>query len=211
MSARAYCSLIAVLLCLCRCLSITDATRGRSKVTGFCPARLTVVPSRQGCSSDRDCSRKHICCRFDRGPVCVPPVSTKPGECPPAKMCGRKSCTSSCGSDSCCPGNEKCCSNGCGHHCTDPYIVKPGQCPRPTRSRVCDERCFHDGQCPARQKCCPTTCGRSCSKAFGQGRGGDQGDGQGRGGDQGDGQGGGGWGRGGDQGDGQGRGETKVT
>lgn len=45
-----------------------------SLVSGQCPATLTVVPSLKGCASDRDCSGGHKCCRFDCGPVCVPPV-----------------------------------------------------------------------------------------------------------------------------------------
>uniref|UniRef100_A0A673JE80 WAP domain-containing protein n=1 Tax=Sinocyclocheilus rhinocerous TaxID=307959 RepID=A0A673JE80_9TELE len=38
------------------------------------PVQLTVVPSRRGCSSDKDCPGGHKCCRFDCGPVCVLPV-----------------------------------------------------------------------------------------------------------------------------------------
>uniref|UniRef100_A0A671L517 WAP domain-containing protein n=1 Tax=Sinocyclocheilus anshuiensis TaxID=1608454 RepID=A0A671L517_9TELE len=47
---------------------------GLTVLNGFCPARLTVVPSRRVCSSDKDCPGGHKCCRFDCGPVCVLPV-----------------------------------------------------------------------------------------------------------------------------------------
>ncbi|XP_016427377.1 WAP four-disulfide core domain protein 3-like isoform X3 [Sinocyclocheilus rhinocerous] len=121
MTAQEYCLLIAVLLCLSGYLSTTDATHSKATVSGCCPAKLMVEPSRRGCSSDKDCSGGHKCCRFDCGPVCVPPVATKPGECPP-QTSGGKLCTKSCTSDSNCPNNEKCCSSGCGgRYCTAPY------------------------------------------------------------------------------------------
>ncbi|XDV26058.1 hypothetical protein PO909_029856 [Leuciscus waleckii] len=81
---------------------------------------LTVVPSRRGCTSDTDCSGGHKCCQFPCGPACVPPVFTKPGECPSTKT-GRGNCAELCYYDSDCPNNEKCCSNGCGHECMAPY------------------------------------------------------------------------------------------
>uniref|UniRef100_A0A673I9Y3 Whey acidic protein-like n=1 Tax=Sinocyclocheilus rhinocerous TaxID=307959 RepID=A0A673I9Y3_9TELE len=135
---------------------------------GYCPVKLTIVPSRRGCSSDGDRSRGHKCCRFDLRPVCVLPVSAKPGRCPPQSS-GRRLC--SCKSDSNCPDNEKCCSNGCGRYCTAPYTVKPGQCPKPKSIPLFAESCFHDDQCPATQKCCPTTSGHACSEPHGQGSG----------------------------------------
>uniref|UniRef100_A0A673HYI3 WAP four-disulfide core domain 2 n=1 Tax=Sinocyclocheilus rhinocerous TaxID=307959 RepID=A0A673HYI3_9TELE len=127
----------------------------------YCLGKLTVKPSRRGCSY-RNCSGGHKCCQFDCGPVCVPPVSTKPGECPPQSS-GR-SCTRSCRSDSNCPNNKKCCSNGCRRNRTAPYSVKPGRCQNPKNIPLCAESCFHDGQCPATQKCCPTTTGHACSE-----------------------------------------------
>ncbi|CAM4606773.1 unnamed protein product [Leuciscus chuanchicus] len=52
-------------------------------LSGQCPATLTVVPSRRGCTSDRDCSGGHKCCKFPCGPACVPPVFRKPAAEPP--------------------------------------------------------------------------------------------------------------------------------
>ncbi|XDV31067.1 hypothetical protein PO909_033840, partial [Leuciscus waleckii] len=91
-----------------------------SVVSGQCPATLTVVPSRRGCTSDRDCSGGHKCCKFPCGPACVPPVFTKAGECPSTNF-GAGTCAELCSYDSDCPNNEKCCCNGCGHQCMDPF------------------------------------------------------------------------------------------
>ncbi|XDV31174.1 hypothetical protein PO909_033926 [Leuciscus waleckii] len=75
MTAQVYCSFSAVLLCLSACLSTIDAgVLASSVVSGQCPATLTVVPSRRGCTSDRDCAGGHKCCKFPCGPACVPPV-----------------------------------------------------------------------------------------------------------------------------------------
>ncbi|XDV31975.1 hypothetical protein PO909_002890 [Leuciscus waleckii] len=121
MTARVYCLLSAVLLCLSGCLSTTDAgSFGFSVVSGQCPAKLKVVPSRQGCSCDRDCSGGNICCQFPCGHVCVPPVFTKPGECPSVQPEAGE-CAQLCVYDSDCLNNEKCCSNGHRHQCMDPY------------------------------------------------------------------------------------------
>ncbi|XP_051735402.1 perlwapin-like isoform X1 [Ctenopharyngodon idella] len=164
MTARVYCSVSAVLLCLSGCLCTTDAAPGRNfTVAGHCPRKLTVVPSSRGCASDRDCSGGHRCCVFDCGAVCVPPAFTKPGVCPRRKS-GAGVCAEYCANDSDCPNNEKCCSNGCGHECTAPYTVKPGRCALPKGTPMCAEYCYHDGQCPAEQKCCRTTCGHACSE-----------------------------------------------
>uniref|UniRef100_A0A671NVJ1 WAP four-disulfide core domain 2 n=1 Tax=Sinocyclocheilus anshuiensis TaxID=1608454 RepID=A0A671NVJ1_9TELE len=128
----------------------------RFVVEGYCPGKLTVMPSRRGCSSDRNLNGNvpHSV-MFS---VCI---TAKPGECPPQSS-GRL-CTRSCRSDSNCPNNKKCCSNGCGRYCNAPYPVKPGQCPDPKNIPLCAESCFHDGQCPATQKCCPTTRGAKWS------------------------------------------------
>uniref|UniRef100_A0A673M1J0 WAP domain-containing protein n=1 Tax=Sinocyclocheilus rhinocerous TaxID=307959 RepID=A0A673M1J0_9TELE len=96
--------------------------RTTALVDGYCPAKLIVVPSRRGCSSDRDCSGEQIewkCSAFSDSLSCVC-ITAKPGKCPPQSL-GRRSCTRSCESDSNCPNNEKCCSNGCGRYCTAPY------------------------------------------------------------------------------------------
>uniref|UniRef100_A0A672NKZ1 WAP domain-containing protein n=1 Tax=Sinocyclocheilus grahami TaxID=75366 RepID=A0A672NKZ1_SINGR len=116
------------------------------------PAKLTVVPSRRGCSSDRVCSGGHKCCRFDCG---GPP---KPGECPPQSLT-RGSCTRSF------VPTERikfylcfvlCCK--LAWHTVYMHklklticvnAVKPGQCPKPKSIPRCAERCFHDGRCPA--------------------------------------------------------------
>ncbi|XP_048041386.1 WAP four-disulfide core domain protein 2-like isoform X2 [Megalobrama amblycephala] len=128
MTARAYCSLGAVLLCLSACWSTADTAVA---VSGQCPAKLMVVPSLKGCTSDRDCSGGHKCCRFDCGPVCVPPVFTKPGECP-SKNSGAVKCGDLCAYDSDCPNNEKCCSSGCGHQCMAPCTgMPPAEPPKP--------------------------------------------------------------------------------
>uniref|UniRef100_A0A672L7G9 WAP domain-containing protein n=1 Tax=Sinocyclocheilus grahami TaxID=75366 RepID=A0A672L7G9_SINGR len=166
MTARVYCLLIAVLSCLFGYLSVTDATRttGEKILGGYCPAKLMVVPSRRGCSSDGNCSGGHKCCQFDCGPVCVPPVS--PGECPPQSS-GRRSCTRSCRSASNCPNNKKCCSNGCGRYCTAPYAVKPGQCPDPKNIPLCAESRFHYGLCPG----CGQGNGGGCGCGNGRGCG----------------------------------------
>uniref|UniRef100_A0A671LTR0 WAP domain-containing protein n=1 Tax=Sinocyclocheilus anshuiensis TaxID=1608454 RepID=A0A671LTR0_9TELE len=50
------------------------AFSSRDRLDGLCSAQLTVVPSHRGCSSDKDCPGGLKCCRFDCGPVCVPPV-----------------------------------------------------------------------------------------------------------------------------------------
>ncbi|XDV31059.1 hypothetical protein PO909_033832 [Leuciscus waleckii] len=92
------------------------------RVSGQCPATLTVVPSRRGCTSDRDCSGGHKCCKFPCGPACVPPVFTKAGECPSTNF-GAGTCAELCSYDSDCPNNEKCCYNGCGHQCMDPFAA----------------------------------------------------------------------------------------
>uniref|UniRef100_A0A673HHP0 WAP four-disulfide core domain 2 n=1 Tax=Sinocyclocheilus rhinocerous TaxID=307959 RepID=A0A673HHP0_9TELE len=170
------CVTLCVSLCICVCgrrgvpfvilafrRVLVNASFEAVMMDGYCPATLAVLPSRRGCSSDTDCSGGHKCCRFDHGPVCVPPVSTKPGECPPLSSV-RRLCTWSCTSDCNCPNDEKCCSNGCGRYCTAPYTVKPSQCPNPKNIPLSAESCFHDGQCPATQTCCPTTSGRACSE-----------------------------------------------
>ncbi|XP_077086696.1 uncharacterized protein LOC143738592 [Siphateles boraxobius] len=123
MTARVYCSFSAVLLCLSACLSTTDAG---VVVSGQCPATLTVEPSRSGCTSDSDCFGGHKCCKFPCGPVCVPPVFTKPGECPSTNF-GAGLCAELCCYDSDCPNNEKCCSNGCGHQCMAPFADLPAE------------------------------------------------------------------------------------
>ncbi|KAK7156736.1 hypothetical protein R3I94_006697 [Phoxinus phoxinus] len=138
MTSRVCCSLSAVLLCLSACLSSTDAgsfgflhleertfqNTTSVLVTGQCPAKLKVVPSRRGCSCDGDCSAEHKCCQFPFGPACVLPVFTKPGECPSAQPEAGE-CAQLCAYDSDCPNNEKCCSNGRERQCMDPYTVKP--------------------------------------------------------------------------------------
>ncbi|KAG1926441.1 perlwapin [Pimephales promelas] len=91
---------------------------------GQCPMILTVVPSSRGCTSDRDCAGGHKCCQFPCGPACVPPVFTKPGECPSTKN-GGGNCDQLCSYDSDCADNDKCCSNGCGRQCMAPYTVSP--------------------------------------------------------------------------------------
>uniref|UniRef100_A0A8C1J0M7 WAP domain-containing protein n=1 Tax=Cyprinus carpio TaxID=7962 RepID=A0A8C1J0M7_CYPCA len=116
-----------------------------SLVDGLCPARLTVVPSHRGCTSDKDCPGGYKCCQFDCGPVCVPPVFSDPGD---PLLCTFFSC--------------------CILKWHTVYMhklkltvhaVKPGQCPIPEMTPLFAESCFHDGQCPATQKCCPTTGG----------------------------------------------------
>ncbi|XP_077064001.1 uncharacterized protein LOC143715951 [Siphateles boraxobius] len=132
MTARVYCSLSAVLMCLSACLSTTDAgsfgfiqpEEDRFQMSGQCPAKLKVVPSRRGCSCDRDCSVGHKCCQFPRGPACVLPVFTKPGECPSTPPEAGE-CAQLCDYDSDCPNNEKCCSNGRVRQCMDQYTVMP--------------------------------------------------------------------------------------
>ncbi|XP_039503142.1 WAP four-disulfide core domain protein 18-like [Pimephales promelas] len=120
MTVQVYCLFSAVLLGLSACWSTTHAG---VLVSGRCPAMLTVMPSRRGCTSDRDCSGGHKCCQFPCGRSCVPPVFTKPGECPSKKI-GAETCDDLCHYDSDCPNNEKCCSNGCGHQCMAPFAVK---------------------------------------------------------------------------------------
>ncbi|XP_056089749.1 WAP four-disulfide core domain protein 18-like [Rhinichthys klamathensis goyatoka] len=81
MTARVYCSLSVVLLCLSVCLSTAHAGVA---VSGQCPAKLMGALARRGCTSDRDCSGGHICCSYPCGHVCVPPVFTGLPK-PPAK------------------------------------------------------------------------------------------------------------------------------
>uniref|UniRef100_A0A3P8R5C9 WAP domain-containing protein n=1 Tax=Astatotilapia calliptera TaxID=8154 RepID=A0A3P8R5C9_ASTCA len=124
-----------------------------------CPPHLNLALSRKGCN---DCPRDHTCCVYNGYEVCVPPVLTKPGECPRTHLtvglCGEP-----CSNDSDCRGNEKCCSTKCGHDCMAPYIVKPGVCPH-RRLHVCAEYYYRDGQGPGHQTCCRTTCDYTCSE-----------------------------------------------
>uniref|UniRef100_A0A9J8BAF7 WAP domain-containing protein n=1 Tax=Cyprinus carpio carpio TaxID=630221 RepID=A0A9J8BAF7_CYPCA len=96
-----------------------------SLVGGFCPARLAVVPSHRGCSSDEDCPGGHKCCRFDCGPVCVLPVFMKLGQCPIPEMIPL--CAESCFNDGQCPGTQKCCPTTGGFACSEPRGQGRGQ------------------------------------------------------------------------------------
>ncbi|XP_026113794.1 WAP four-disulfide core domain protein 2-like [Carassius auratus] len=118
MTARVDFSLIAALWYLFGYLSITHAIQRQNTVDGFCPATLTFVPARRGCSSDEDCPGGHKCCRFDCGPVCVLPVFMKPGQCPLPEMIPL--CAESCFHDGQCPATQKCCPTTGGFACSEP-------------------------------------------------------------------------------------------
>nr|XP_024662316.1 NF-X1-type zinc finger protein NFXL1 isoform X2 [Maylandia zebra] len=113
-----------------------------------CPRHLNLALSHKGYE---DCPRDHICCVYDGEEVCVPPVSTKPGVCPPRRL-DFGHCAEICSNDRDCPNNEKCCSNGCGHECMAPLsecsrhlnlaLSRKGyeDCPR---GHIC---CVYDGE-----------------------------------------------------------------
>ncbi|XP_026063020.1 WAP four-disulfide core domain protein 18-like [Carassius auratus] len=122
MTARVYFLLTA---CLFGHLSITYAIQKQNTVDGFCPVRLTVVPSHQGCSSDEDCPGGQKCCQFDCGPVCVLPVFKKPGQCPIPEMIPL--CAKSCFNDGQCPATQKCCPTTSGLACREPRGQGRGQ------------------------------------------------------------------------------------
>ncbi|XP_039903755.1 WAP four-disulfide core domain protein 3-like isoform X2 [Simochromis diagramma] len=128
-----------------------------------CPQHLNLALSRKGCN---DCPRDHTCCVYNGYEVCIPPVRTKPGECPRTHLtvglCGKL-----CSNDNDCPGKEKCCSTKCGRNCIAPYIAKPGVCPRRHLTvGLCVEFCSNDSDCPGKQKCCSTRCGRKCMAPY---------------------------------------------
>ncbi|ROL44963.1 WAP four-disulfide core domain protein 18 [Anabarilius grahami] len=83
MTARVFCSLSAVLLCLSACLSTTDAGVAAAK-PGQCPSKTSGVKKcGELCAYDRDCPNNEKCCSDGCGHQCMPPYTVKPAAEPP--------------------------------------------------------------------------------------------------------------------------------
>ncbi|XP_042568408.1 waprin-Rha1-like [Cyprinus carpio] len=121
MTARVYCSLIAVLSCLSGYLSITHATQGGNTAKpGECPPqtsgrRLCTT----SCNSDSNCPTNEKCCSNGCGHYCTPPYTVKPGQCP--KLNKIPAGAESCFHDGQCPATQKCCPTTSGHACSEPH------------------------------------------------------------------------------------------
>uniref|UniRef100_A0A8C2KAH8 WAP domain-containing protein n=1 Tax=Cyprinus carpio TaxID=7962 RepID=A0A8C2KAH8_CYPCA len=114
MTARVYCSLIAVLYCLSGYLSITDALPRKNTVKpGECPPQSSGMKScTTSCKSDSNCPNNEKCCSNGCGHYCTAPYTVKLGQCPKPKI---QACAESCFHDGQCPATQKCCPTTCGH------------------------------------------------------------------------------------------------
>ncbi|KAK9954932.1 hypothetical protein ABG768_014846, partial [Culter alburnus] len=75
MTARVFCSLSAVLLCLSACLSTTDAGVAVAK-PGECPSKTSGVKNcGELCACDFDCPNNEKCCSNGCGHQCMPPYT----------------------------------------------------------------------------------------------------------------------------------------
>ncbi|XP_077081797.1 uncharacterized protein LOC143735481 [Siphateles boraxobius] len=171
MTARLYCSLVAVLLCPSVCWSVRnndDRFTDKPK-PGVCPkTTLGGVVCKASCSHDSDCPNDEKCCSNRCGRQCMAPfiAKPKPGVCPNKNPGVERICSESCSHDSDCPKDEKCCSTGFRYRCTAPYRAKPGVCPVIPLGGVCKDSCVDDSDCPKTEKCCSNACGRQCRAPY---------------------------------------------
>ncbi|XP_059402102.1 WAP four-disulfide core domain protein 5-like [Carassius carassius] len=118
MTARLYCSLIAVLCCLSGYLSITDVTEGQTAAKpGECPPQTSGSLFNGSCNGDSDCPNDEKCCGNGSGNYCTAPYTVKPGQCPKPKRVPE--CADLCFHDGQCPATQKCCPTTCGHACSE--------------------------------------------------------------------------------------------